>query len=80
MELETLKDLYIHELKDLYSAETQIIKALPKMAKAASNEQLKAGFELHLKKRKSTPSAWRSSSQSTSKRRAGRSAKAWRVC
>jgi ferritin-like metal-binding protein YciE len=48
MELETLQDLYIHELKDLYSAEKQIIKALPKMAKAAKNDQLKAGFQLHL--------------------------------
>ncbi len=38
MELETLKDLYIHELKDLYSAEKQIIKALPKMVKAATNK------------------------------------------
>ena len=36
MELETLRDLYIHELKDLYSAEKQIIKALPKMVKAAN--------------------------------------------
>ncbi len=48
MELETLKDLYIDELKDLYSAENQIIKALPKMAKAATNEQLAAGFREHL--------------------------------
>lgn len=52
MELATLHDLYIHELKDLYSAETQIIKALPKMAKAASNEQLKAGFLKHLEETK----------------------------
>jgi ferritin-like metal-binding protein YciE len=48
MELETLKDLYIHELKDLYSAENQIIKALPKMAKAATNAQLGNGFKEHL--------------------------------
>ena len=48
MELETLKDLYIKELKDLYSAESQIIKALPKMVKAASNEDLSAGFAAHL--------------------------------
>jgi len=52
MELETLKDLYIHELKDLYSAEKQIIKALPKMAKAATNEQLAAGFEEHFEQTK----------------------------
>jgi ferritin-like metal-binding protein YciE len=48
MKLNTLKDLYIHELKDLYSAETQLVKALPKMAKAASAPELKEGFELHL--------------------------------
>ena len=48
MELETLKDLYIHELKDLHSAEKQLIKALPKMAKAATSEDLAAGFEEHL--------------------------------
>jgi ferritin-like metal-binding protein YciE len=48
MELETLKDLYIHELKDLYSAEKQLTKALPKMAKAATDEQLADGFQKHL--------------------------------
>jgi ferritin-like metal-binding protein YciE len=52
MELSTLKDLYIHELKDLFSAEKQIIKALPKMAKAATNPDLKAGFEQHLEETK----------------------------
>ncbi|MBA3963228.1 MAG: ferritin-like domain-containing protein [Chthoniobacterales bacterium] len=48
MELKTLKDLYIHELKDLYSAENQIIKALPKMAKAATHPKLIDGFKTHL--------------------------------
>jgi ferritin-like metal-binding protein YciE len=48
MELESLQDLYIHELKDLFSAETQLIKALPKMAKAATNSKLVKGFETHL--------------------------------
>ena len=48
MELKTLRDLYIHELKDLYSAEKQLLKALPKMAKAASNRQLAAAFKSHL--------------------------------
>lgn len=52
MELETLKDLYIHELKDLYSAENQIIKALPKMAKAATNPKLIDGFKKHLEETK----------------------------
>jgi ferritin-like metal-binding protein YciE len=52
MELHTLTDLYIHELKDLYSAEQQLVKALPKMAKAAVNKELAAGFEEHLEQTK----------------------------
>jgi ferritin-like metal-binding protein YciE len=49
MELDSLKDLYIDELKDLYSAENQLLKALPKMAKAATSKALKTGFERHLR-------------------------------
>ena len=52
MELQTLTDLYIHELKDLYSAERQLIKALPKMAAAASSKELAAGFKGHLEQTK----------------------------
>jgi ferritin-like metal-binding protein YciE len=52
MQLKSLADLLHHELKDLYSAETQLVKALPKMAKAANNEQLRAGFEEHLEQTK----------------------------
>jgi hypothetical protein len=44
MELNTLKDLYIHELKDLFSAERQLLKALPKMAKTASTRNLPRDF------------------------------------
>jgi ferritin-like metal-binding protein YciE len=44
-----LKKLYVDELKDLYSAENQLVKALPKMAKAATSPDLRAGFEGHLK-------------------------------
>ncbi len=50
--LNTLKDLLIDELTDLHSAETQLVKALPKMAKAASNDELKAGFTEHLEQTK----------------------------
>jgi ferritin-like metal-binding protein YciE len=46
--VKNLEDLYIDLLKDLYSAETQIEKALPKMAKAAQSPELKKGFEEHL--------------------------------
>jgi ferritin-like metal-binding protein YciE len=49
MEMESLKELYVEELKDLWSAETQITKALPKMMKAATNPKLKKAFNTHLK-------------------------------
>ena len=48
MQNDSLKKLYVGELKDLFSAETQLVKALPKMAKAASSDELRAGFEKHL--------------------------------
>jgi ferritin-like metal-binding protein YciE len=48
MSMDSLKDLYIDELKDLYNAENQLLKALPKMAKKASSPDLKAAFEEHL--------------------------------
>jgi ferritin-like metal-binding protein YciE len=50
MKVESLHDLYVEQLKDLYNAEQQLIKAIPKMAKAASSEELKAAFEDHLGK------------------------------
>ena len=49
MELDSLQALYVDELKDLYSAEKQIIKALPKMIKAASHVELAATFSEHLR-------------------------------
>jgi ferritin-like metal-binding protein YciE len=47
-ENKTLDDLFLDTLKDIYYAEKQIVKALPKMAKAAQSAELKAGFETHL--------------------------------
>ena len=44
----TLQDLFLDTLKDIYYAERQIVKTLPKMAKAATAPELKAGFEKHL--------------------------------
>jgi len=49
MRKESLRQLYVDELKDLYSAETQLVKALPKMAKASSSAQLRQAFEEHLR-------------------------------
>jgi ferritin-like metal-binding protein YciE len=49
MEMETLRELYVEELKDLWSAEKQLVKALPKMAKNATHPQLAKAFTKHLK-------------------------------
>jgi ferritin-like metal-binding protein YciE len=48
MKLESLHELFIEELQDLYSAENQILEALPKMIEKAQSPDLKQGFELHL--------------------------------
>jgi ferritin-like metal-binding protein YciE len=49
MPKDSLRELYIDELRDLYNAETQLVKALPKMAKASANDQLREAFEEHLR-------------------------------
>lgn len=52
MKIKTLKDVLTHEIQDLYSAENQIIEALPKMAEAATSDKLRKGFENHLEETK----------------------------
>lgn len=52
MELNSLKNLFIDQLKDLKDAETQLTKALPKMAKSASSPDLQRAFEEHLEQTK----------------------------
>jgi ferritin-like metal-binding protein YciE len=52
MQNNTLRELYVEELRDIYDAEKQLIKALPKMAEAASSEELRSGFEEHLEQTK----------------------------
>ena len=47
-DIETMDDLFVHQLKDIYYAEHQILKALPKMIAKATNSELKIGFEKHL--------------------------------
>jgi ferritin-like metal-binding protein YciE len=51
--MESIRELLIEEMADLYDAEKQLVKALPKMAKAASNEQLREAFENHLEQTRS---------------------------
>lgn len=48
MAVKTMEELFIHELSDIYSAEKQMTKALPRLARAAEAEELKAAFEAHL--------------------------------
>src|SRR5688572_660952 len=52
MEMDHLQDLLLHELRDLYNAENQLLKALPRMAKAASSPELRKAFELHTRETK----------------------------
>src|ERR1700674_4065751 len=52
MKVNRLKHLYVEELKDLYSAENQLVKALPKMSNAATSADLRAGFERQLEQTK----------------------------
>ncbi|QSQ52893.1 ferritin-like domain-containing protein [Xanthomonas translucens pv. undulosa] len=48
MAIKTIDDLFLHELSDIYSAEKQLSKALPKLARASTNPALRAAFETHL--------------------------------
>jgi ferritin-like metal-binding protein YciE len=50
--MKTLEDLFEHQLKDLYSAETQLVDALPKMAEKANDSKLQKAFEDHLEETK----------------------------
>ena len=52
MASEGLKELYVEELKDIYNAENQLVKALPKLAKAADSKELRDGFQGHLEQTK----------------------------
>ena len=52
MQDNSLQELYVQQLRDLYNAENQLVKALPKMAKAAQSAALKQGFEHHLEQTK----------------------------
>ncbi len=52
MKVNSLNDLYLEQLKDLYDAEQQLIKALPKMAKASFSAELRGAFEEHIEKTK----------------------------
>src|SRR5580658_1391424 len=52
MKENTLRELFIDELRDLYDAENRLVKAIPKMAKASDSDELRSGFEHHLEQTK----------------------------
>jgi len=79
MKSNRLKHLYVEELKDLYSAENQLVKAIPKMAKASTSPDLRAGFEEHLGQTRSTSRGASGFSKRSAKFRPGRNARAWKV-
>ena len=58
MAMKTLGDLLEHMLKDIYYAEKQILKELPKMARRADSDKLRAAFEQHVEETRSRPSSW----------------------
>ena len=80
MALDSLHDLYVNELKDLYNAENQLLKALPRMAKAASAPELKAAFTEHLEvTRKQVERLGRDLRRTRASARRGRSARRWKA-
>jgi ferritin-like metal-binding protein YciE len=72
------KELDIDELKDLYNAENQLLKALPKLAKAASSPKLRQGFEEHLEQTKGHVARLEETSKLWMRIPRARSAKPWR--
>jgi len=58
MSVNTIEKLFVEELKDLYSAENQITKALPKLAEAASSKELQSALEHHRRRQKATFGGW----------------------
>ena len=74
-EAETLHDAFLDELRDSYDAENQLMKALPKLAKAASTE-LRQAFEAHLEKPRGTSSASSRCSRASTRRRGASTATA----
>ncbi len=58
-DIESLDDLFVHTLQDIYYAENQITKALPKMIEKVSNPQLQAGLRSHLGETRTRSTGWR---------------------
>ena len=79
MKIKTLEDLLTDELKDLYSAENQITKALPKMAKTTQSRELRAAFESTSGRPRIRSSAWRRPATSWASVPRARNVSAWKA-
>ena len=79
MKLPTISKVLEVQLKDLYSAENQLVKALPKLAKKASSASLKEAITSHLEKPNFTSTAWRAPVKIWELSSAARNAKRWKV-
>ena len=80
MKLDSLETLLIEELRDLYNAERQILKALPKMAKAASSTGLQKGFQEHLQQTQTQVKCLDKIFTDLGSRQKARSVKPWKGC
>ena len=76
MEMQDLQDLFVEQLRDLYNAEKQLVKALPKMAKKASDDSLKQAFTTHLEETKGHVERLEQIFESLGKRAGGKTCKA----
>ena len=76
MEMQDLQDLFVDQLRDLYNAEKQLVKALPKMAKKASDEGLKQAFTMHLEETKGHVERLEQIFEQLGKRASGKTCKA----
>jgi ferritin-like metal-binding protein YciE len=79
MEMESLQELLVEEMRDLYSAENQLTKALPKMVKKASNPQLKKAFETHLRETGGPGQRLQKIFEKLGKKPTARSVRPWRA-
>ena len=68
-DIKTMNDLFVHQLQDIYYAEKQLVKALPKMADKATDKQLKQGFLTHLEETKAARAAAGAGVQDARRRR-----------
>lgn len=76
MNLNSLEDLYVDQVRDLYSAESQLVKALPMMAKAASSPELRQAIEMHLRQTEGHVQRLEQIAQGLSTRPSGKTCKA----